>query len=136
MGKKANPTVIGLFVVAALALAVAGVIVFGSGQFFRHLDKFVMFFPGSVNGLSIGASVKFKGVDIGRVTEIKLVLHREEVEGGTEQHLMIPVFVETDPTKIFVDNKRLEMADPKNLLALINRGMRAQLQSQSLVTGV
>ena len=136
MGKKANPTVIGLFVVGAIALAVAGVVVFGSGQFFKRTEQFVMFFPGSVNGLSTGASVKFKGVDIGRVTNIKLVLHREAGETGADQTLTIPVFIEVDPAKIFVDGQRLEMTDPNNLKALIERGMRAQLQSQSLVTGV
>jgi paraquat-inducible protein B len=78
MGKKVNPTVIGLFVVGAIALAVIGVIVFGSGQFFKHTQRFVMYFPGSVNGLSIGAPIKFKGVDIGTVSDIRLVLKREE----------------------------------------------------------
>src|SRR4030095_6154224 len=132
MGKKANPTVIGLFVVGALALAIAGVVVFGSGQFFKRTEEFVMFFPGSVNGLSIGAAVKFKGVDIGQVTNIKLVLQRE---GKTDPNLTIPVYVQTDPSKIFVDGQRLEMTDPNNLRELINRGMRAQLQSQSRVAG-
>src|SRR5262245_34523253 len=133
MGKKANPTLIGLFVVGAIALAVIGVLVFGSGQFFKHTEKFVLFFPGSVNGLSAGASVKFKGVDIGTVKDIKLVLERE---GKKDSQFTIPVFVEVDPSKIFVDGQRLEMTDPKNLQELIDRGMRGQLQSQSLVTGL
>ena len=133
MGKKVNPTLIGLFVVGAIALAVAGVLVFGSGQFFKHTEKFVMYFPGSVNGLSVGASVKFKGVDIGTVSDIRLVLHRED---PTDPQLMIPVYVQTDPSKISIDGKPLEMTDPENLRTLIDRGMRAQLQSQSLVTGL
>src|SRR5262245_25842457 len=133
MGKKANPTVIGLFVVGALALAILGIVVFGSGQFFKRAETFVMFFPGSVNGLSIGAPVKFKGVDIGQVKDIKLVLRREAV---TDEQFSIPVRVEIDPSKIFVDGKRLEMTNPENLKQLIDRGMRAQLQSQSLVTGL
>lgn len=133
MGKKANPTAIGLFVVGAIALAVAGVIVFGSGQFFKTTEEFVMYFPGSVNGLSIGAPVKFKGVDIGQVSEIKLILHRENVNDG---QLTIPVYVKTDPSKISVDGHNLEMTDEDNLRKLIDRGMRAQLQAQSLVTGL
>jgi len=133
MGKKANPTVIGLFVVGALVLAVAGVLVFGSGQFFKRTNKFVMFFPGSVNGLSVGAAVKFKGVDIGRVTDIRLVAHRGE---EIEQSLSIPIYVETDPTKISVDNERLEMGSRENVKLLVEHGMRAQLQAQSLVTGL
>jgi paraquat-inducible protein B len=133
MGKKANPTIIGLFVVGAIALAIVGVIVFGSGRFFKRTEAFVMFFPGSVNGLSVGAQVKIKGVDIGQVTDIKLVLERE---GKTNPNLTIPVYVETVPSKILVDGQRLEMTDPDNVRDLINRGMRAQLQSQSLVTGI
>src|SRR5260221_8187589 len=133
MGKKINPTLIGLFVVGAIAVAVGGVIVFGSGQYFKHTEKFVMFFPGSVNGLSIGAPVKFKGVDIGSVTDIRLVMHRDQ---DVDQQLTIPVYVETNPSKISVDGTRLEMTDPKNLALLIEHGLRAQLQSQSLVTGM
>jgi phospholipid/cholesterol/gamma-HCH transport system substrate-binding protein len=133
MGKKVNPTVIGLFVVGAIALAVIGVMVFGSGQFFKHTEKFVMYFPGSVNGLSVGAPVKFKGVDIGTVSDIRLVLHRED---PTDPKLTIPVYVQTDPSKISIDGRRLEMTDPENLNILIDRGMRAQLQAQSLVTGL
>jgi paraquat-inducible protein B len=133
MGKKINPTVIGLFVVGAIALAVAGVIVFGSGQFFKHTEKFVMYFPGSVNGLSVGAAVKFKGVDIGTVSDIRLVLHRED---PTDPKLMIPVYVQVDPSKISIDGKQLNMTEPKNVHTLIDRGMRAQLQAQSLVTGL
>lgn len=133
MGKRVNPTLIGLFVVGAIALAVVGVIVFGSGQFFKHTEKFVLYFPGSVNGLSIGAPVKFKGVDIGTVTDIRLVLHRDD---PTDPRLMIPVYVQTDPSKISIDGRRLQMTNPENLRILIDRGMRGQLQAQSLVTGL
>jgi paraquat-inducible protein B len=130
MGKKPNPTVIGAFVLGAVALAVLGVIVFGSGQYFKDTQHFVMYFPGSVNGLNVGAPVKFKGVEIGSVTNIKLVLEREKRE------LTIPVYVQTDPTKVTLDGQPLEMYDPERLKELIDRGLRAQLQAQSLVTGL
>ena len=133
MANRANPAAIGAFVLGALGLAVAGVVVFGSGQYFKHTEEFVMYFPGSVNGLNVGAPVKFKGVDIGQVKNIKLVLVREK---DVDRKLLIPVYVETDPTKVTVNGKQLEMADPKNLEALVQRGLRAQLQSQSLVTGL
>ncbi len=133
MGKRANPAVIGAFVVGAVALAVAGILVFGSGQFFKQTNRYVMYFPGSVNGLAIGAPVKFKGVDMGQVTDIRLVLHREDNVG---RDLTIPVYVETDPAKISVDGVRLDMDVRKNLQALVDRGLRAQLQAQSLVTGL
>lgn len=133
MVRKTNPTAIGAFVVGAIALAVIGVAVFGSGRYFTHTEKFVMFFPGSVNGLSAGAPVKFKGVPVGQVTDISLVF-QENLQ--TKERLTIPVYVETEPDKIMVDGKPLEMYDPANIRRLIGQGMRAQLQQQSLVTGL
>lgn len=132
MGKKPNPTVIGAFVLGAAALAVIGVLVFGSGQYFKHTEHYVMFFPGSVNGLSVGAAVKFKGVDIGTVTDIRLVFEPQQ----PEHEVVIPVYVETDPSRIFLDDKPMEMGDPERMRNLIARGLRAQLQAQSLVTGL
>jgi paraquat-inducible protein B len=133
MANRANPTAIGAFVIGAIALAVAGVLVFGSGQFFQHTESFVMYFPGSVNGLSTGAAVKFKGVDIGQVKDIRLVIDREN---SGDKQLLIPVFVETDPSKVLLNSERLDLHNPKNLDALVARGLRAQLQAQSLVTGL
>src|SRR5438876_1225531 len=63
VGKKVSPTVVGVFVLGAIVLAVIGVMVFGSGRFFRHTQEFVMYFDRSVNGLRVGAPVKFKGVE-------------------------------------------------------------------------
>ena len=65
MGRKANPVIIGAFVVGAVALAVVGIVIFGSGRLFADTTPFVMYFTGSVDGLSVGSPVKFKGVEIG-----------------------------------------------------------------------
>lgn len=132
MGKKVNPTVIGLFVVGAIALAVGGVIVFGSGQYFKHVTRYVLLFPGSVNGLGLGAPVKFKGVDIGTVTDIRLVFAPE----NPDQKMTIPIYVEIDPSKITKDGRPMQMSDPGQFHELIDEGLRAQLQPQSLVTGL
>ncbi|MFN8640706.1 MAG: MlaD family protein [Candidatus Binatia bacterium] len=130
MGKKANPAVVGAFVLGALGLAVLGVLVFGSGTFFRPTTEWVMFFPGSIDGLSVGAPVKFKGVDLGRVTKIELVLSAGET-GATAR---IPVYAEIDPSRIILDKGiRRDSALRDELIA---RGLRAQLQSQSLLTGL
>lgn len=132
MGKKANPAVVGVFVLGATALAVLGVLVFGSGKYFRSTVEFVMYFPGSVNGLSIGAPVKFKGVDIGTVSNIQLVLSAG-VDGPSAR---IPVYVQMDPTKIITGSAGIRMPDPVVRDELVKRGLRAQLQSQSILTGL
>src|SRR6266852_2310652 len=98
MGKKSNPAVIGAFVVGALVLALGGLLLFGSGRLFKHTVSFVMFFPGDVTGLNVGAPVKFKGVEIGAVSNLQLrfgdmkQVSADEVGKG----IRIPVFVEID----------------------------------------
>ena len=72
MGSKANPAVIGAFVVGAIALAVIGLLVFGSGQLFKNTTRIVCFFSGDTMGLNVGAPVKFKGVEVGSVTSIRI----------------------------------------------------------------
>ena len=74
MSKKANPTIIGVFVIGALILVVAGTLTFGSGKLFSEKRPYVLFFDEPINGLSVGAPVKFRGVTIGAVTDIKLRL--------------------------------------------------------------
>ena len=76
MSKQANTKLIGGFVVGAIVLAVAGILLFGSGKFFSHQKEFVLFFEDSVKGLNIGAPVDFRGVNIGTVKDIKIVLSK------------------------------------------------------------
>ena len=85
MGRKANPVLIGAFVVGAIALGVVGIVVFGSGRLFADTTPFVMYFTGSVDGLNVGSPVKFKGVEIGAVTSIQLDIGEEA---------RIPVWIE------------------------------------------
>jgi paraquat-inducible protein B len=67
MSKPANKTLIGAFVVGAVALAVAAIVLFGSGRFFKDMDQWVAIFPGSVKGLNVGSPVVFRGVQVGQV---------------------------------------------------------------------
>ena len=73
MARRSNTTLIGLFIVGAVALAVGAALLFGSGML-REKSRFVMFFSGSVKGLAVGAPVNFRGVKIGSVTDIRLLL--------------------------------------------------------------
>ena len=132
MGKKPNPTVIGAFVLGAIALAVLGVLVFGSGQYFKKTNRWVLYFPGSIDGLAVGAPVKFRGVEFGRVTNIQLVF----APNDPANQVSIPVYVETDPSKSTFKGTTLRMGDAKTAEELVARGLRAQLQTQSLLTGL
>jgi paraquat-inducible protein B len=129
MSKQANKTLIGAFVVGALVLVVAGILIFGSGDFFAERPIFVMFFEGSVNGLNVGAPVTFKGVKIGTVKEVNLFFDPKNMT------MKIPVLVEFDPETITTASTTRR--EPyKYLKTLIDRGLRAKLQLQSMVTGL
>jgi paraquat-inducible protein B len=130
MSKQANKTVIGAFVVGAIVLAVAGILVFGSGDFFAERPKFVMFFEGSVNGLNVGAPVTFRGVKIGTVQEINLFFD------PNTKNMRIPVIIEFEPETISLEKQNIRREPYKNLKILIDRGLRGKLQLQSLVTGL
>jgi len=131
MNKKVSPTLMGAFVVGALALVVIAVLMFGSGRFFRATKDFVLYFDGSVNGLRVGAPVKFRGVEIGSVKNILLRL-----ETG-QQGVRIPVIIELELERFTSKGASGEaVQDPAILKRLIDSGLRGQLQMESFVTGL
>lgn len=131
MAKQANRMMIGVFVVIAVIIMAASLVVFGSGKFFQKTVKCVMYFDGSVKGLSVGSPVLFQGVQIGSVVSIIL-----EVDPAKLQ-LQIPVVIEYEPEKFQVtEGERHVPRDPrKTIPKFIERGLRAQLTMQSFITG-
>jgi len=129
MGRKANPAVIGAFVIGAVALTVLAVTIWGSGKLFQRKFVAIGYFPGSVNGLSRGAPVKFRGVQIGEVEEIRLLY--EQAHGAPR----IPVFLSIDGQRMRELGAGGEPT-PERLKQLIDQGLRARLQTLSIVTGV
>ena len=127
---KANPAVIGGFVVGAIALIVIGLLVFGSTNWFAKRNKYVAYFPGSVKGLRVGAPVDFRGVTIGQVTDIKVQFNPADVSA------QLPVIIEVDPTRIEFVGGAPTGSPEENAQRLVEEGFRAQLQSQSLLTGL
>src|SRR5262245_4050260 len=126
MAKKANPKLIGGFVIGAIALALVGVIAFGGGRFLTSTRKAVLYFPtSSLSGLDVGSPVTFRGVRVGSVTGV--VIHYDV----DRQTLQIPVYIEVELDKVQVISGK---HDIKNFQALVDRGLRGQLVIQSLVT--
>jgi paraquat-inducible protein B len=127
MSKQANPTVIGGFVIGAVVLVIGGILIFGSGKFFADIVRSVMYFEGDLKGLRVGASVNFQGVPIGTVSDIKAVVDPKEIRAH------IPVVVEISRDKMQWMGER--PAQGAMLRQLIARGLRGQLQLESMVTG-
>jgi len=124
---RAHPAAIGAFVVGAIALAVAGALVFGaSGKLFLRKFPVVMFFDDSVNGLAVGAPVAYRGIRLGQVTKIHSVVGspRIAVTASLERG---PFLTPDNPTGTDQMQRAMEEA--------IAQGLRAQLALQSLLTG-
>jgi paraquat-inducible protein B len=126
--QRANPKWIGAFVLGAVALVVIGVLLLGGAKFLTEKRTFVAYFEGSVKGLNVGAPVEFQGVRVGSVTDIQLQFQTEELD------LRIPVFLQFEPGKITQMGEHVD-AKRRFLKPLVERGLRAQLEMQSLVTG-
>jgi paraquat-inducible protein B len=129
MSKPANKTLIGAFVLGAVVLGVAAIVLFGSGRFFRDADEWVAFFPGSVRGLNVGSPVVFRGVQVGQVTDIIVNFDTAELS------VNIPVLFETDPERFRDVGDRVITDEKEMYTALVKQGLRAQLQLTSLITG-
>jgi paraquat-inducible protein B len=132
MAKPVNKTLIGLFVVGAVVLAVAGVALFGSGRFLEKRPKFVMFFSGSVHGLTVGSPVEFRGVKIGDVSAISAHFNPKDLS------VVIPVYVEYDPESLAVPEELRGMLKARRypyIKRMIEKGLKAQLKMKSFLTG-
>ncbi len=130
MRKRANPAVIGGFVVGAVALIVIGVLLLGGGRFLTEQRTYVLYFEDSVEGLSVGAPVTQQGVRIGSVSDIQVQYLPRTGE------FRVPVFIDIEPGRV----KDVGVGDkPREgeafIKFLIERGLRAQLHLDSLVTG-
>lgn len=131
MSQRISTTSIGLFIVTGLALGVAGLLLFSSIKLFAETRDVIVYFDDSLNGLSEGAPVKYRGVSIGTVKRVMVRYNQ-----ATNDYAM-PVILELQRDLI---RQRLgepgEVFDEATLKARVKLGLRASLQTESLVTGV
>jgi len=140
MSKQVSPTLIGSFFLAALGLVIIAILMFGGGSFFKKHHQFVLFFhtENNLNGLNVGAPVKLEGVKIGEVKEVALLLDEKTLE------VVKPVVIELDYSNIINDDDddthdfeaKEGDAHSKSTKNFIKKGLKAQLKTQSLLTGL
>ena len=139
MPRRFSSAAIGMFVVGSIALAVGALAVLGSGSLFKRPHRFICFFQGSVNGLNVGAAVKVRGVTIGSVSEIRLRPLPSEglLKAGTTTFATgLPVIIDIDESQLKARGATGTVLEPQELNALIKQGLRAQLATESLLTGL
>ena len=131
MTRGPSKALIGGFVVGGLALAVAAVAVLGSGKLFQRRITYVMFFSGSITGLSVGSPVEFRGVRIGEVKRIAATFNPRTLD------ITIPVYVDIDPDSLIVpqeERSRVSAGPSQFYKPLVDKGLKAQLELQSFIT--
>lgn len=101
----------------------------------RERAPFVLYFRESLRGLSIGAPVDFRGINIGEVKAINFEFSKEE------HSLLMPVTIDLYPERL---RGRLKGGDEvvktdtmriKILNTMVEHGLRAQLRTGNLITG-
>jgi paraquat-inducible protein B len=137
MSKRVSPTVIGAFVVASFAILIVALIVVGSGRIFTRPIRFICMFQGNLNGLKIGAPVKVRGVQIGTVAAIELrLLPSQGRILPTIRGLRLPVIIDLDRSQLLARGGTGEALETAGFDKLIKEGFRAQLATESLLTGL
>ena len=125
--KPANTKLIGIFVFGAILLTIGSLFLFGSRDLFQKKRYFYAYFEQDVNGINVGAPIKFRGIEVGSVKSIV-------GNYDTETSIVTPrILLEFHPETL----KGAKVAKGEYTLfqPLLQRGMRASLRSQSLLTG-
>jgi paraquat-inducible protein B len=134
VSQKTHPRAVGAFVLGAIGLVLGAIVLLSSGNWFEPKSLFTVFFPGSVRGLNKGAPVTFRGVKIGEVKQVTAFL-----TGRDDQLIQIECVIEVRTNVVeapegvprpFAGGTSEQLA-----AALIARGVRARMLSQSLLTG-
>ncbi len=148
MSQPVNKSLVGIFIIGAIALLVIAIITYSSFSFSQQVIRCVIFTPESINGLGVNSEVKFKGVKIGVVREIQI----QTVDPHDPGEYTIPIILELDkryieqllpPTLAEVAEKTNGDVDEHSHNPLeaygdlaIEHGLRARIQTANLLTGM
>ncbi|HXV27906.1 MAG TPA: MlaD family protein, partial [bacterium] len=130
MSEKTRYFKIGMFSVFALVLLCVGLMLFGAGAFFKQAPlAFETYFDETVQGLDIGAPVKFRGVKVGEIKDIAFV---KDVYEQSESIAQMKQYFEYILVRFSVNPKnfpKLGESDGQKLLDKLasEYGLRAKL---------
>ena len=123
---------IGLFVLAGLALLVAGLLFLGADSMFRPRLYLETYVDGTVQGIDVGSPVKFRGVQIGRVSRVDFCFNEYGPQPGEGR--LDYVYIEMEVNKqVFRGMFNAEVG--AMIQAAVDQGLRVMLQPQG-ITGL
>jgi len=131
MKTKVRPAIVGAFVVGGFALGLIALLSFGGLNFLHKRTGFIVYFDETIQGLTLGSSVKMSGVTLGRVVD-----NHVRYDPKTN-HPMVEVVCEFDRNMIRdPQNQTVDVTDRAQVQHLIDNGLRAQLGIVGLATGL
>jgi len=128
MSTPISARMIGLFTIGATVILVSGILVFGSGNFAKHEYPVQMVFTADVKGLNVGAPITYRGVRVGEVTSIDFHLKKP----GADIVIIVSGKLVPQQSDSLRNNKEME----EFLSQQIEKGLKAQLVSKSILTGL
>ena len=130
MSNSKNLAAIGVFVIVGIILSIVGIVALTSGSLFSTKMSGVTFFNETVTGLNVGAPTKFKGVIIGKVTEVGFQITPDSRESW------IRVEFEVDIDQAISLGAEGGFDTQAEISESIRNGLRANLATESMVTGI
>lgn len=131
MKTKISPAVVGAFVLGAFAIGIIALLSIGSLTLFSKPERFIVYFDEAISGLDQGSPVKLRGVRVGHVVDISIRYDRETGKS------VAAVLCELNRGSISDEHGAiLDVSDRGALQALVDRGLRAQLEIAGLATGL
>jgi paraquat-inducible protein B len=124
MSQQANYFRLGLFILASIAVFIGIVLALSAGQVFRQTVVLETYFNESVQGLDTGSAVKYRGVQLGRVTNISFTWARYEQDIPRSQRRQY-VLVESEVEAALIGS--VVEQDPERLQQAIERGLRVRI---------
>jgi paraquat-inducible protein B len=100
-----------------------------SAASYTRIIPLVSYFPGSVRGLAPGAEVTIHGLMVGHVTSVGLIYDT------AKDTIEAPVHFEVQPERVVGIAKQVFKTSAEAVDVLVKKGLRATLQSASLITG-
>ncbi|MDY0249064.1 MAG: MlaD family protein [Pseudomonas sp.] len=127
MTESRKPFFIGAFLLGGVALLAAGLLLLSRDSLLSRPVEYVVYFTGALDGLDVGADVTYRGVKVGNVRQINLSYDR------SLNDVVMPVTIRISAESTRSKNK--ERGFDHSIERLIERGLRAQLQTPSFLTG-
>ncbi len=133
MRRRASPTAVGTFVIVGIVLALVTVAMFGDRRWSHQRARLIVFFDRNVDGLHEGTPVKFRGIEVGSVKDVRISIKRVL---RNPDRVYIPVILELDQERLTAEGADVDLRDREQVRALVDQGLRAEIAADNFVAMV